>query len=148
MSETEAAARVLRLQLRVVPADPRQADIATALATMSTARVGALIVQHTSSFLPFMRPIAALAIQYRLPTMHSAREFVEAGGLMAYGPNTPALGQQTAVYADKIFKGAKPADLPIEQPTKFEQVINLRTAKSLGVTIPHTLLLRADQVIE
>jgi ABC-type uncharacterized transport system substrate-binding protein len=92
--------------------------------------------------------IAALAIRHRLPTMHNERWWVDGGGLMSYGARLPDMYRLVAVYVDKILKGAKPADLPVEQPTKFELVINLQTAKALGLTIPQSLLLRADQVIE
>jgi putative tryptophan/tyrosine transport system substrate-binding protein len=89
-----------------------------------------------------------LAAKYRLPALYSHREFVEAGGLMAYGPSFAERFQRAATFVDKILKGAKPADLPVEQPTKFELVINMKTAKALGLTIPPSLLQRADQVIE
>ena len=92
--------------------------------------------------------IVELAAKNRLPAMYPETEFVQAGGLMAYGPNLNDRFRRAATYVDKIFKGAKPADLPVEQPTKFELVINLKTAKTLGLTIPPSLLLRADQVIE
>jgi putative ABC transport system substrate-binding protein len=84
----------------------------------------------------------------RLPAIYAAREFVDAGGLMSYGANLPALFRRTATYVDKIFKGAKPADLPVEQPTKFEFVVSLQTAKALSLDMPPTLLARADEVIE
>jgi putative ABC transport system substrate-binding protein len=90
---------------------------------------------------------AELAATSLLPTMHNIRAYVEAGGLMAYGPNTPDLRRRAAVYVDKILKGAKPADLPIEQPTKFELVINLKTAQALGLTMPPSVLFQADEVI-
>ena len=92
--------------------------------------------------------IVALTVQHRLQAMFFSREFVEAGGLMAYGPSLLEQFRRAATYVDKILKGAKPADLPVEQPTKFELVINLKTAKALGLTIPPSVLLRADQVLE
>jgi putative ABC transport system substrate-binding protein len=92
--------------------------------------------------------IVELATRHRLPSIFSLRQFVDAGGLMSYGANFPDLSQKAAVFVDKILKGAKRADLPVEQPTKFELVINLKTAKALGLTIPQSLLLRADQVID
>ena len=92
--------------------------------------------------------LAELAVRYRLPTMCTSREFVEAGCLMSYGPSYRDLSRRAAYFVDKILKGAKPADLPVEQPTKFELVINMKTAKALGLSIPPALLGRADQVIE
>jgi ABC-type uncharacterized transport system substrate-binding protein len=89
-----------------------------------------------------------LALGARLPTMHGVREYVEAGGLMSYGPNWPHMWSRAADYVDKILRGAKPADIPVEQPTKFDLVVNLTTAKALGLTIPESFLLRADEVIE
>jgi putative tryptophan/tyrosine transport system substrate-binding protein len=89
-----------------------------------------------------------LALGARLPTMHGLGEYVEAGGLMSYGPNFPDLFRRAAVFVDKILRGTKPADIPVEQPTKFDFVINLKTAKALGLEIPHNLLVIADEVIE
>ena len=92
--------------------------------------------------------IVQLAAEHRLPAIYRSKEFIEVGGFMAYGPSYPDLYRRAATYVDKILKGAKPGDLPVEQPTKFELIINLKTAKTLGITIPQSLLLRADEVIQ
>ena len=115
---------------------------------MTRARAGALAVLPTTMFFNERRSLVDLAAKNRLPTVFPYREFVDVGGLMAYGPDLADLSRRAATYVDKILKGAKPADLPVEQPTKFELVINLKTAKALGLTIPPSLLARADQVIE
>ena len=101
-----------------------------------------------SAALPSGQRIADLALKHRLPTVNAASEFVDAGGLISYGTSYPDLFRRAAVYVDKILKGAKPGDLPIEQPTKFETVVNLKTAKALGVPIRQAVLLRADRVID
>jgi putative ABC transport system substrate-binding protein len=97
---------------------------------------------------PRARRVAELSVKNRLPSMYGLREYVEAGGLISYGADINDIWRRAAVFVDKILKGAKPADLPVEQPTKFELVINLKTAKALGLTIPQSVLLRADQVLE
>jgi putative ABC transport system substrate-binding protein len=145
--EAEVAAQRLGVQLHLVEArGPDTFD--SAFAAMTGADAGALLVLGDNIFFEHRRRLAELAATSRLPTMHNVRPFVEAGGLMAYGPSTPDLRRRAAVYVDKILKGAKPADLPVEQPTKFELVINLKTAKALGLTIPPTLLFQADEVIK
>jgi putative tryptophan/tyrosine transport system substrate-binding protein len=101
-----------------------------------------------SVLFPHARRVAELAAKSRLPTMYELRPYVEAGGLISYGPDIIDIWRRAAVYIDKILKGAKPADLPVEQPIKFELLINLKTAKALGLTIPQSLLLRADEVIQ
>jgi putative ABC transport system substrate-binding protein len=108
--------------------------------------VGAVLATTTPEL--FRASVAQLVTKNRLPTMFALREFAEAGGLTAYGPSLTGMYADAATLVDKILKGAKPADLPVEQPTKFQLVINAKTAKALGVTIPPSLLLRADQVIE
>jgi putative ABC transport system substrate-binding protein len=111
-------------------------------------RAGALLVLPDPMFRNHLRRILDLAAKSRLPTLYWSRDLVDAGGLMAYGANLPDGYRQAATFVDKILKGAKPAELPIEQPAKLELVINLKTAKALGLMIPKSLLLRADQVIE
>jgi putative ABC transport system substrate-binding protein len=107
-----------------------------------------LLHADTPLFTVHRARFAELAMRSRLPVMHGYREMVEAGGLISYGPHVPDLHRRAAAYVDKILKGAKPADLPIEQPTKFELVINLKTAKALGLTIPPAVLARADEIIQ
>jgi putative ABC transport system substrate-binding protein len=115
---------------------------------MIRARAGALTALGTAMFASERRRLVDLAAKNRLPAVYGSREFVDAGGLMAYGANVADLHRRAATYVDKILKGAKPADLPVEQPTKFELFINLKTAKALGLTIPQSVLSRADQVIQ
>jgi putative ABC transport system substrate-binding protein len=115
---------------------------------MKRARTDAVIFAENTRFIAHRRRIADLAVTHRLSMMVAAKEYAEAGGLIGYGTDYSDLFRRAATYVDKILRGAKPADLPIEQPTKFELVINLKTAKALGLTIPPTVLLQADQVIE
>ena len=133
------------LQLQAV-SDPDQFN--DAFATLVAQRAQALVVVVDALTVRYRERIVELAMKNRLPAMYGFREFVDAGGLIAYGVNVPNLCRRAAVYVDKIIKGAKPADLPIEQPTRFELVINLKTAKSLGVEVPPMLVARADEVIE
>jgi putative ABC transport system substrate-binding protein len=147
LRETEAAARTISVPLQ--PLQVRHADDLEPLFAVAT-REGAdavLVFAHSFAFLNRDRIIELAALR-RLPTMYGWREFVDAGGLMSYGPNLRAILRRAASYVDRILKGAKPGDLPIEQPTKFELIINMKTAKALGLTIPPSVLLRADQVIE
>ena len=115
---------------------------------MTTARAGALSVLGSAMLFTERRRLVDLAAKNRLPAVYTTREFVDLGGFMACGPNIAELFRRAATYVDRILKGAKPGDLPIEQPTKFELVVNLKTAKALGLTIPQSILLRADRVIE
>jgi putative ABC transport system substrate-binding protein len=115
---------------------------------MAREHAHAVLVLSFGPYVAERRRIAELAIRYRLPTMFSQRDHVEAGGLMSYGPDYSDLVRRVAVYVDKILRGAKPGELPVEQPSKFELVINLKTAQALGLMIPPSLLQRADQVIE
>jgi putative ABC transport system substrate-binding protein len=123
-------------------------DLVGAFEAIKTHRIQAVVIGGGSLIWTERARIVALAGQHRLRTMAPWRAYVDAGGLMAYGTNLPELYRRAATYVDRILKGAKPADLPVEQPTKFELVINLKTAKALGLTIPPSLLARADQVIE
>ena len=141
------AARSLAVQLQFVEArEPSEFD--RAFAAMGKERVGALLVFGEPIFFLHRARLADLAVKNRLPSMSTQGQWVEAGCLMSYGPSEPDLHRRAASYVDKILKGAKPAELPIEEPTKFELVINLKTAKTLDLTIPPSLLLRADQIIQ
>jgi putative tryptophan/tyrosine transport system substrate-binding protein len=147
LRETEAAARALGVQLQVVEVrGPTELDSAFSVITRD--RAGALVVLPDGIFQNERRRIAALAAKGRLPAMYAWREAVDAGGLMAYGASLPDIFRRAAVYVDKILKGTKPADLPVEQPTKFELVINLNAAKQIGLTIRPNVLARADKVIK
>ena len=147
LTEAKAVAPSLRLQLQHVEARGPE-DFESVFTTMTRGRAGALLVVPDAMFLLHRARLADLTAKNRLPAMYGIREHVEAGGLMAYAANFTDLYRRAATYVDKILKGAKPADLPVEQPTKFELVINLKTAKALGLKIPQSILLRADQVIE
>jgi putative ABC transport system substrate-binding protein len=147
LKEAEVATRALGVRLQVVEARGPQ-DFDRAFSDMTRARAGALTVWGSSMFFAERRRLVDLAAKNRLPALYPLREQVDAGGLMSYGPNLADLFRRAATYVDKILKGAKPADLPVEQPTKFELVINLKTAKALGLTIPPSLLGRADEVIQ
>jgi putative ABC transport system substrate-binding protein len=147
IKNVKAAARSLGVELRFLEAQgPDEFD--GVFATMAKERVEALLVVTDSTFYIQRARLAELATKHRLPAVCGFRDYAEAGALMSYGPSLPDLGRRAATFVDKIFKGAKPADLPVEQPTKFELVINLKTAKALGLPIPPSLLARADQVIE
>jgi putative ABC transport system substrate-binding protein len=145
--ELNVAARSLGVQLQLLEARGPN-DFDGAFAAMATERVGALLVLSDAMFNLHRTRLADLAARSRLPAAYGTRESVEAGGLMSYGPSLRDLYRRSATFVDKILKGAKPGDLPVEQPTKFELVINAKTAKALGLTIPQPLLLRADEVIQ
>jgi putative ABC transport system substrate-binding protein len=144
----EAAAQALGLQLQSVELRHPPYDFASAIGVAVRQRAQALVVLSSPHFAPQRAQIAALALKHRLPASFLFREYVEAGGLRSYGANQPATYRHAATYVDKILKGAKPADLPVEQPIKFELVFNLKTAKALGLTMPPSLLLLADEVIQ
>jgi putative ABC transport system substrate-binding protein len=145
--ETQSAAQTLGLQLQSIEVrGPKDFD--DTFTTAARGRAEALLAFDDSLTLGHRTRLVALAAKHRLPAMYGFREFPDAGGLMSYGPNNLDLYRRTARYVDRILRGAKPADLPVEQPTKFELVINLKTAKALGLTIPPSVLARADQVIE
>jgi putative ABC transport system substrate-binding protein len=146
LPDLQPAAQGLGVKIRYVEVRELP-EIDTVFAAMSKER-GGLIVPTAPFFFTHLRRIVELAAKHRVPTIYGFRPFAEAGGLMSYGLNLPDVWRRSATYVDKILKGAKPADLPVEQPTKFELVINVKNAKALGLTIPPSLLLRADQIIE
>jgi ABC-type uncharacterized transport system substrate-binding protein len=147
LRQAEGAARGLGVQLHSLEART-PSEIETAFAAMRRQRVDGILVLRDAVFRAQRAQIIALAAKNRLPAVYGLREEAEAGGLIAYGASVPQLYRRAATYVDRILKGAKPVDLPVEQPTEFELVINLKTAKTLGLTIPPSLLQRADQVIE
>jgi putative tryptophan/tyrosine transport system substrate-binding protein len=147
LRQAEGAARALGVQLHILQARTPP-EIEAAFAAMRSQRAGGVLVLRDSLFLAQRTQIAGLAAKSRLPEVSGGREEAEAGGLMAYGASILHMYRRAATYVDKILKGAQPADLPVEQPSKFELVINLKTAKALGLTIPQSPLQRADEVIQ
>jgi len=147
LRETEATARSLSLPLQTVEVRS-PADLEAAFKTVTGARPSALMTLNDAMLFENRKRVAEFSVNSRLPAIFPEREFAEAGGLMAYGPNLASNFHRAATFVDKILKGAKPADLPVEQPTRFELVINMKTAKALGLTIPPSILIRADKLIE
>ena len=145
--ETQSAAKALGVQLQVIDVKATNSHIESVFQTMAKERIGGFIIEATPAINLQRKKILALAEQHRLPAMHSEEEWVNAGGLMCYGANRNDQYRRAAAYVDKILKGAKPADLPVEQPTKFEFVVNLKAAKQIGLTIPPNVLARVDKVI-
>jgi putative ABC transport system substrate-binding protein len=143
----QAAGAARGLHIQSVPVRSA-ADYEGAFAAMARERAGGVLVLSTPLFIAGAEPLAELALAHKLPSLFGPVHHVVAGGLMSYSPDRPGLYYRGAVFVDRILKGAKPADLPVEQPTKFELAINLKTARALGITIPQSILLRADQVIE
>jgi putative tryptophan/tyrosine transport system substrate-binding protein len=143
----DAAGRALKIQLQSLEVRGPNPDLEGAFRAAVKGRVRALIATQTTVLVPYPEKIADLAIKHRLPLMFESSRTVEAGGLLSYSSNEPENFKRAAYYVDKILKGAKPAELPVEQPTKFEFVINLKTAKTLGLTIPPDVLARANKII-
>jgi len=146
VEEAERAARVLGLKFVVVPVSEDGYD--RAFSTMRAEGAEALVVLASTTFSRDRMSILVLAERYRLPTIYDLREMAAEGGLMSYGPDVSTLSQRLAAYIDRIFKGAHPAELPVEQPWAFTLAVNLKTAKALGLTVPTSILTRADQIIE
>ena len=147
MARLHAAARALGLRLRVINVSNEQ-DLDQALAGIATLRADALIVASDPFFISIRDRLVTLVRHHGVPAIYQFREFADAGGLIAYGANLSRGYRQVGIYTGRILKGEKPADLPIVRPTQFELIINLKTAKALGIEIPPTLLARADEVIE
>jgi putative tryptophan/tyrosine transport system substrate-binding protein len=145
--EYDAAARALKIPLQSLEVRGPNPDLDGASQTVAKGRVSALVTIRGSLLSRYPKRITDLAIKHRLPSMYEGSDFVEAGGLMSYSASDAESFRRAAIYVDKILKGTKPADLPVEQPTKFELVINLKTAKQIGLTIPPNVLARADRVI-
>jgi putative ABC transport system substrate-binding protein len=147
LEETQTAGQRLRIEIK--PFEVRNPpEVERAIETAIRDKAGALIAFDDPVIHSDRAQIVALAAKHRLPAMYGTREFADEGGLMAYGPHRPDLYRRSAIFVDKILKGAKPADLPVEQPTKFELIVNRKTASALGLDLPTSLLLRANEVIE
>jgi ABC-type uncharacterized transport system substrate-binding protein len=147
MQAVEDAGEKLSVKLVLVPAQTVE-DFEGAFATMTRERAGGFVSVGSPLTQSYRVPLARLALKHRLPGMFAIKEYVEAGGLMSYGADLNDVNRRAALYIDKILKGAKPADLPVEQASKYQLVINLKTAKALGLEIPPMVLARADEVIE
>jgi ABC-type uncharacterized transport system substrate-binding protein len=147
MRDVQEAARAKGVQLHILKTGAED-EFEAAFAALVQSHAGALLVGNDPFFFSRRKELVALAARHAVPAMYEWREFVEAGGLISYGTSFAAVNRQVGVYAGKILKGAKPADLPIQQPTRFELIINLSTAKALGLTVPHSILARAHEVIE
>ena len=144
---TQEAARAKGIQLPVLKA-ATEGEIDTAIASLGRLQAGGLVIAADAFFVSRREQLVALASRYAVPAIYESRGFVAVGGLISYGPDRAALARQAGVYAGRILKGAKPADLPVQQPTTFQLVVNLQTANALGLTIPPLILTRANEVIE
>ena len=145
--EVQETAHAKKVQLQIVKART-ESQIDVAFATLRKLHADALVVGDDVFFTTRREQLVALAARYRIPAIERWREFTAAGGLISYGPSFPAVFREIGIYTGRILKGAKPADLPVQQPTKFELVINLKTAQALGLTVPRSMLALADEVIE
>jgi putative ABC transport system substrate-binding protein len=148
LKDLRAAALALKLKLEEIETQPDPKGLESAFQSAKQKQVGAIMTTASRTFLGERKRIVALAVKYRLPAIYLQKEFVEEGGLMSYGADYDDLYRRAAVYVDKILKGAKPADLPVQQATKFEFIVNLKAAKQIGLTIPQRVLARADKVIK